>query len=213
MTTARVIAITQPLVEGCPDWEGFIAYVARVSNPANRDRWETSPRLLQYLQREAHWSPFEHVSASVEVTTTRDISRQIIRHRSMYFQEYSGRYSVMQLEPVYREARLQDHEDRQSSLPCDDADLQQWWAEAQRETWLVAADRYREALDRGIAKEQARALLPEGMTPTTIVITGSARSWIHYCALRGANGTQQEHMDVARACLEALQPYWPLVLK
>ena len=205
----RMIAITQPAIPECRTPGELIAYAARVSNPANQANAETAPRLLAYLVRNQHWSPFEVVSMTLEIVTTRDIARQILRHRSFSFQEFSQRYAAVSDPPVIREARLQDVANRQSSIATDDASLQAWWAGAQDAVAGVAERAYRLALERGIAKEVARAVLPEGMTQSRIYMAGTIRSWIHYVQLRAGNGTQLEHQRIAEACRAVLLEQLP----
>lgn len=210
----RLIAVTQPVEgTGIPDAEGLVAYCARVSAPQNQHRHETAARLLRRLIRDGHWSPWEMVHAVVEIETTRDIARQILRHRSFSFQEFSTRYAEVIGLPETRAARLQDHADRQNSLETDDAALHDAWMAAQMRVWDAAADAYRTALDAGIAKEVARALLPEGMTPSRLYMAGSLRSWLHYLALRTGNGTQREHIEVARGVADVLRPVFPFVFE
>lgn len=204
----KIAALTQPLIEGVDTADDFIAYAARVSNPDNQLNKETSTKLLRYLIRNNHWSPFEMVSVTMEVKTTRDIGRQILRHRSFSFQEFSQRYAVT-TESTIREARLQDNKNRQNSIDTEAADIIAWWADHQEKIGSYANDVYREALKRGIAKEQARAVLPEGLTMSTLYMAGTLRSWIHYCALRMANGTQKEHMDIACKAWDAIQKHFP----
>lgn len=198
----RLIAITKPVIAEAQTAADLIAYVARVSNPENQGNTDTAPRLLAYLQRNNHWSPFEHANMTLEIETTRDIARQILRHRSFVFQEFSGRYAEMPDQPVYREARLQDHKNRQNSLPCDDFDLSEWWQTEQQYLSSRIAMSYKWALENGIAKEVARAILPEGLTQSRLYMTGSARSWLHYIALRTDPSTQKEHREVAQACAD-----------
>ena len=190
----------------------LIAYAARVSNPANQNNTKTSKRLLQYLIKEQHWSPFEMVSVTMEITTTRDISRQILRHRSFSFQEFSQRYAVSESFSTKREARKQHPTNRQLSERDSDvskqAKAQEVFNEMQAEVARVAKDHYEMALNTGIAKEQARALLPEGLTETTLYMAGTLRSWIHYCELRRGHGTQKEHMQVADLCWEVLKTHF-----
>ena len=190
----------------------LIAYAARVSNPANQNNTKTSKRLLQYLIKEQHWSPFEMVSVTMEITTTRDISRQILRHRSFSFQEFSQRYAVSESFSTKREARKQHPTNRQLSERDSDvskqAKAQEVFNEMQAEVARVAKDHYEMALNTGIAKEQARALLPEGLTETTLYMAGTLRSWIHYCELRRGHGTQKEHMEVADLCWEVLKTHF-----
>lgn len=192
--------------------QDIVAYCARVSNPDNQNNSETSEKLLKYLIREKHWSPFEMVSACLEITTTRDIARQILRHRSFSFQEFSQRYAdpVKSLKAVRREARLQDYKNRQNSIEVDDTKLDQSWKGQQDLVWLQAVKAYNWAIERGIAKEQARAVLPEGMTESRLYVNGTLRSWIHYIELREKNGTQKEHVEIARACAEAITKIFPM---
>lgn len=198
------------------DW---IAYVARVSNPANQSNTESSGRLVAYLARNKHWSPFEMVSICLEIETTRDIARQMLRHRSFSFQEFSQRYAEVDLMDstpfVVREARFQDWKNRQNSVSLDadeeNGSLATSWEALQREVQGAAAAAYNWALENGIAKEQARCVLPEGMTPSRLYMSGSIRSWIHYIELRSGNGTQKEHREVALACAAALEPIFPMI--
>ena len=192
--------------------QDIIAYTARVSNPSNQDNTETSERLLRYLIREKHWSPFEMVSACLEVTTTRDIARQLLRHRSFSFQEFSQRYAdpTKDLQFKMKDARLQDTKNRQNSLDVNDPNLQLHWLKQQAEVVNAAKKSYEWAIENGIAKEQARAVLPEGNTKTRLYMNGTLRSWVHYIELRGANGTQQEHMDIAHACAKDIAEIFPL---
>ena len=192
--------------------EDLVAYCARVSNPSNQLNTETNEKLLKYLIREKHWSPFEMVSLCLEITTTRDIARQILRHRSFSFQEFSQRYAnpVSDLKSVRREARLQDLKNRQNSIDVDDEKLQQSWNGQQDLVWLAAVKAYNWAIERGIAKEQARAVLPEGLVESRLYVNGTLRSWIHYIELREKNGTQKEHMEFARACADVITQIFPL---
>jgi thymidylate synthase (FAD) len=190
--------------------ESFIAYVARVSNPANQNNVETSERLLKYLVKNKHWSPFEMVHMVMEINTTRDIARQILRHRSFSFQEFSQRYA--EIDPsvwTAREARLQDQKNRQNSIDVEDDDLQSKWSSSQREVWLTAIDEYNWAIKNGIAKEVARSVLPEGLTMSRMYMSGSLRSWIHYCELRMGNGTQKEHRLIAEQCWNVIVEQFP----
>ena len=193
----------------------LIAYTARVSNPSNQDNTETSERLLRYLIREKHWSPFEMVSACLEVTTTRDIARQLLRHRSFSFQEFSQRYAdpTQDLKFQLRDARLQDTKNRQNSLDTDNAELQLEWLQQQAEVVNAAKKAYGWALEKGIAKEQARAVLPEGIMDSRLYVNGTIRSWIHYVDLRSGNGTQKEHIEVAQQCALALKPIFPMIME
>ena len=213
--TARLISYSKPpeeLYVGT-DIQELIAYTARVSNPSNQDNTETSERLLRYLIREKHWSPFEMVSACLEVTTTRDIARQLLRHRSFSFQEFSQRYAdpTQDLNFVMRQARLQDTKNRQNSLDVNDPDLQLEWYKQQAEVTNAAKKSYEWAIENGIAKEQARAVLPEGIMESRLYVNGTIRSWIHYVDLRSGNGTQKEHIELARACSAALEPVFPMI--
>lgn len=192
--------------------QDLVAFCARVSNPSNQYNTETSEKLINYLIRNAHWSPLEMVSACLEIETTRDIARQILRHRSFSFQEFSQRYSdpTKDLSFVLREARLQDTKNRQNSIKTDDTELQEWWDEKQQFLIDYVRETYREAIERGIAKEQARAILPEGNTMSRMYMNGTIRSWIHYIQLRSANGTQLEHQLVALECAKAIAKIFPM---
>lgn len=205
MSQVRLIAFTQPVeLDGVQTGEELVAYCARVSNPSNQANHETAPRLLNYLIRNHHWSPFEMAHAVVEITTTRDIARQILRHRSFSFQEFSQRYAEVAEPPVLREARLQDAKNRQNSLETEDHDLQTLWTAMQEEVAELAQGYYQSAIRAGIAKEVARAVLPEGLTPSRLYMAGTIRSWIHYIQLRTANGTQKEHREIAEMCKLAI---------
>lgn len=210
MSQVRLIALSQPVgLDGVQTAEELVAYCARVSNPSNQANHDTAPRLLNYLVRNHHWSPFEMAHAVIEVVTTRDIARQILRHRSFSFQEFSQRYAAVQDDAVIREARLQDAKNRQNSVEVDDAELQVWWQEKQQ---LIASQTqlaYEAALERGIAKEVARAVLPEGLTPSRLYMAGPVRSWIHYIQLRAGNGTQKEHREIAVKCRDELLKVMP----
>lgn len=192
----------------------LVAFCARVSNPSNQLNTETSEKLVKYLIKHQHWSPLEMVNACLEIDTTRDIAHQMVRHRSFAFQEFSQRYA----DPkdmgddifVVRKARLQDTKNRQNSVVTDDTQLHVAWEQHQRNVWHAAMKAYNWAIDNGIAKEQARAVLPEGNTKTRLYMNGTLRSWIHYIELRGANGTQKEHMDIAHACAEVIAQVFPL---
>jgi len=195
------------------DVQELIAYTARVSNPSNQDNTETSEKLLRYLIREKHWSPFEMVSACLEVTTTRDIARQLLRHRSFSFQEFSQRYAdpTQDLNFVTREARLQDTKNRQNSIENDDMALEDEWANKQMAVIETTKMAYNWAIENGIAKEQARAVLPEGIMESRLYVNGTLRSWIHYIDLRSGHGTQKEHIELARECADALEPIFPMI--
>ena len=190
----------------------LIAYCARVSNPSNQFNKETSEKLVKYLMKHMHWSPLEMVSACLEIETTRDIARQILRHRSFSFQEFSQRYAdpTKDLDFVIREARLQDPKNRQNSIEIDDAKLVEEWKWQQEQVITAAQRAYSWAIKHGIAKEQARAVLPEGNTMSRMYVNGTLRSWIHYIELRGANGTQKEHMQIAWAVADVISKIFPL---
>ena len=198
----------QPL--NCQD---LIAYCARVSNPSNQMNTETSAKLIKYLVKHAHWSPLEMVSACLEIETTRDIGRQILRHRSFSFQEFSQRYAdpTQDLDFVTREARLQDEKNRQNSVEIDDPKLQEEWDALQQININGARSAYNWAISKGIAKEQARAVLPEGLTMSRMYMNGTLRSWVHYIELRSGHGTQKEHMEIARECAVAIAPIFPMI--
>ena len=212
---ARLISYSQPAKDafiGIDTPEDLIAYAARVSNPANQLNSETAPKLLRYLSKHKHWSPFEMASACIEIETTRDIARQFLRHRSFSFQEFSQRYAdVRDLDDnfVLRKARLQDPKNRQNSVITDDVNLHLVWEQHQRTVWQTAMRAYNWAIDNGIAKEQARAVLPEGNTLSKLYCNGTIRSWIHYIELRSANGTQLEHMELAREIAKAIAQIFP----
>jgi thymidylate synthase (FAD) len=211
--TARLVAISKPTIEECSSAEELVAYCARVSNPANQNNHGTSAKLIRYLINNAHWSPLEMVHMTMEINTTRDIARQILRHRSFSFQEFSQRYAdpTQALGFVTREARLQDAKNRQNSIEINDAELQQLWTSMQAMAIEDAKRQYAKAINMGIAKEQARALLPEGLTESRIYMAGSLRSWVHYCDLRRANGTQKEHREIADACWAIIQEQFPML--
>jgi thymidylate synthase (FAD) len=211
-----LVSYSQPTVEfqeqGIGDAQELIAYCARVSNPSNQFNTETSDKLIRYLVKHQHWSPLEMVSACLEITTTRDIARQILRHRSFSFQEFSQRYAdpTRDLNFVTREARLQDPKNRQNSVDTDDHLLQNEWFRAQQRVIYAAQREYEWAIKNGIAKEQARAVLPEGLIESRLYMNGTLRSWIHFIELRSANGTQKEHQEVARACASAIAAIFPM---
>jgi len=189
-----------------------VAFAARVSNPANQHNSDTAEKLVRYLIKNQHWSPLEMVSVCMEIETTRDIARQILRHRSFSFQEFSQRYAdASQLGFEIREARMQDLKNRQNSIETDNQALAAWWETYQKKVIEVASDAYKFALEKGIAKEQARAVLPEGITGSRMYMNGTLRSWVHYIQLRSANGTQKEHRDIAIACADALEPIFPMI--
>ena len=217
----KLLSYSQPTQEfatqGIGDAQELIAYCARVSNPSNQLNTDTSEKLIRYLVRHQHWSPLEMVSACMEITTTRDIARQILRHRSFSFQEFSQRYAdpTKDLEFVLREARLQDTKNRQNSIEVvadnpEARNLISGWERAQTRVKLAAIEAYDWAIKNGIAKEQARAVLPEGMMSSRLYMNGTLRSWIHFIILRSSNGTQKEHQEVARACAEAITAIFPM---
>ena len=190
----------------------LVAFCARVSNPNNQMNSETSEKLIKYLMKHKHWSPLEMVSVCLEIETTRDIARQILRHRSFSFQEFSQRYAdpTKDLEFEVREARMQDPKNRQNSIPTDDYELDSKWQELQKDIIRQTRYAYTWAIEHGIAKEQARAVLPEGNTKSRMYVNGTLRSWIHYIELRGANGTQLEHIDIANAVADVIAKIFPL---
>jgi len=212
----KLVSYSQPTKDfaeqGIDDAQELIAYCARVSNPSNQFNTETSEKLIKYLVKHAHWSPLEMVSACMEITTTRDIARQILRHRSFSFQEFSQRYAdpTQDLNFVTREARLQDIKNRQNSIEIEDTELQNRWNKIQNNVITEARMAYQWAIDNGIAKEQARAVLPEGLIESRLYMNGTLRSWIHFIELRSGNGTQKEHMEVARACATAISAIFPM---
>ena len=220
--TARLISYSKPPEELYVgnNVQELIAYCARVSNPSNQDNAETSERLLRYLIREKHWSPFEMVSACLEIETTRDIARQLLRHRSFSFQEFSQRYAdpTNDLSFTLRQARLQDNKNRQNSIELSDmmdsderANLELSWMQYQAEVINRAKESYNWAIENGIAKEQARSVLPEGVTNSRLYVNGTIRSWIHYVELRSGHGTQKEHQKLALECGKALEPIFPMI--
>ena len=212
----RLISYSNPSKEiaeqGLYDVQELIAFCARVSNPSNQNNTETSEKLIKYLIKHQHWSPLEMVSACLEIETTRDIARQILRHRSFSFQEFSQRYAdpTKDLSFVLREARLQDTNNRQNSVENTNLALAAWWEERQKRVIEEAKNAYEWAIQNGIAKEQARAVLPEGLTVSRLYMNGTLRSWIHFIELRSANGTQKEHEEVARECAKVIAEVFPL---
>ena len=207
--SAFIVACTRSVTSMSVD--EFIAYVARVSNPSNQTNHLTAPKLMKYLIENKHWSPLEMAHVVMEIETTRDIARQILRHRSFSFQEFSQRYAdpTKDLGFVTREARLQDTKNRQNSIEVDDTELQREWENKQAKMIGTAREAYNWAINNGIAKEQARAVLPEGLTVSKLYMAGSLRSWIHYCQLRTSNGTQKEHRKVAIDCWYSLIKEFP----
>ena len=214
----KLVSYSQPTEDfssvGIDDVQELIAYCARVSNPANQLNTETSEKLIKYLIKHAHWSPLEMVSACIEIETTRDIARQILRHRSFSFQEFSQRYAdpTQELSQAFtlREARLQDTKNRQNSIETNDHLLAIEWERAQKRVLYAVEKEYKWAIENGIAKEQARAVLPEGLTISRLYMNGTLRSWIHFIELRSANGTQKEHQEVALACAQAIAQIFPM---
>jgi len=200
-----LVSKTASVIEGIDTLGELIAYTARVSNPTNQMNTKTAPKLLQYLMKHGHWSPFEMCNMCVEINTTRDISRQILRHRSFSFQEFSQRYSAVDNDLCYREARLQDPDNRQNSIEILDQKLHDEWHEIQADVWEEAQRAYRWGLARGLAKEQIRAVLPEGNTATTLYMNGTIRSWLHYVDVRGGEDTQKEHREIALAVRSLLE--------
>lgn len=214
---ARLVGYTQPsddFKSDMKDVQDLVAYAARVSNPSNQMNTETSKRLLNYLIKHAHWSPFEMASATIEVETTRDIARQLLRHRSFSFQEFSQRYAdPNDLDETFevREARLQDQKNRQNSIECENDYIKERWEEEQLKVIQQAKTAYNWAIDNGIAKEQARAVLPEGNTKSRLYVNGTIRSWIHYVELRSGHGTQKEHIELAREIGCAIHAIFPMI--
>ncbi len=200
------------LIWATPNGEELVAYMARVSNPGNQNNPETAPKLLQYLARNKHWSPFEMVNACIEIETTRDIARQILRHRSFSFQEFSQRYAEVNMFDT-REARLQDTKNRQNSIPVQDRELEEMWQEKQKQIIRQSTEAYQWALSNGIAKEQARSVLPEGNTMSRMYMNGTVRSWLHYLQVRLDPSTQKEHREVAEQVKVALMQHFPNILK
>ena len=215
----RLISHTKPAFgtfefnTGIQTLEDLCAYCARVSNPNNQQNTTTSRKLIKYLVKNKHWSPLEMVNACIEIETTRDIARQILRHRSFSFQEFSQRYAdpTEELEFVTREARLQDPKNRQNSIECDDIRIKSTWEVRQLEVIDRVQKENRWAIENGIAKEQARSLIPEGLTMTRLYMNGTLRSWVHYIELRSANGTQKEHAEIAMACAVEIAKVFPLI--
>ena len=212
----KLVSYSQPTddfkSQGIDDAQELIAYCARVSNPANQFNMDTADKLIRYLVKHKHWSPLEMVSACLEIETTRDIARQILRHRSFSFQEFSQRYAdpTKDLNFVIREARLQDTKNRQNSVTTDDHELMAEWNRRQHQVINLVKENYAWAIENGIAKEQARAILPEGNTVSRLYMNGTLRSWIHFIDLRSGNGTQLEHMEVARECARVIAEIFPM---
>jgi thymidylate synthase (FAD) len=211
--SAKLISYSKP-TEGTQTIQDLVAYCARVSNPSNQNNTATNEKLIKYLINNQHWSPLEMVSVCIEIETTRDIARQILRHRSFSFQEFSQRYAIADLGFNKREARLQDTKNRQNSIELDaseNTDLFLKWEEMQKNVIESSKTAYKWAIDNGIAKEQARCVLPEGMTVSRMYVNGTLRSWVHYIQLRSDNGTQKEHREIAVACAKAIEPIFPMI--
>ena len=212
----KLISYSKPTEEiadiGIDDAQELVAFCARVSNPSNQLNTETSEKLIKYLINNAHWSPLEMVSACLEIETTRDIARQMLRHRSFSFQEFSQRYAnpVKDLEFIVREARMQDPKNRQNSIETENNEISENWKTKQEKIINDATEAYNWAIENGIAKEQARSVLPEGNTVSRLYMNGTLRSWIHYIELRSANGTQKEHMEIAEACADVINNIFPM---
>ena len=212
MLKVQLISYSQPDQYFVENTTELIAFCARVSNPSNQNNTDTSEKLIRYLVKHKHWSPLEMVSMCLEIVTTRDIARQILRHRSFSFQEFSQRYAdpTKELDFVLREARLQDPKNRQNSIECDNPALQLFWETQQKRVLDAAKGAYDWAIENGIAKEQARAVLPEGLTESRLYMNGTLRSWIHFIELRSANGTQKEHQLIAKECAKVIATVFPM---
>ena len=212
----KLVSYSQPSKEfqemGIGDAQDLIAFCARVSNPSNQLNAETSEKLIKYLINHSHWSPLEMVTACLEIETTRDIARQILRHRSFSFQEFSQRYAdpTKDLDFVVRETRLQDKKNRQNSIKSENKDLNVEWEKRQKKVIDSAIENYKWAVENGIAKEQARAVLPEGNTISRLYMNGTLRSWIHYIQLRASHGTLKEHTEIAKACAQVISKIFPM---
>ena len=217
----KLISYSKPsdemLDSNLEDLQDLIAFCARVSNPSNQLNTETSEKLIKYLVKNAHWSPLEMVSVCLEIETTRDIARQMLRHRSFSFQEFSQRYAdpTKDLDFVLREARLQDTKNRQNSVELEDTlfadNLKEQWKWMQQDVIMASTKAYEWAVKHGIAKEQARAVLPEGLTVSRLYVNGTLRSWLHYCQIRIENGTQKEHREIAKCCAEVISKIFPMI--
>ena len=213
----RLVSYSKPTIEfeneGFTDVQELVAFCARVSNPSNQNNNETSQKLIKYLINNKHWSPLEMVTACIEIETTRDIARQILRHRSFSFQEFSQRYAdpTKDLSFVLKEARLQDNKNRQNSIDTDNETLKSEWINKQKKLIDLSLKTYKWAIDNGIAKEQARAVLPEGNTVSRMYMNGTLRSWVHYIELRSSNGTQKEHMEIAKSIAKIISDIFPMM--
>jgi thymidylate synthase (FAD) len=206
----RVVGVTQPVLDFIPDSEGILSYAARVSSPQNQGNFDTAAKLLKYCVEHKHYSVFETANITMEVESPRDIARQLLRHRSFTFQEFSQRYAES-TDFITRECRLQDHKNRQNSVDSEDIGTNLWWETKQENLvdhilWL-----YKEALEKGVAKEVARVILPEGLTMSKLYVNGTVRSWLHYCELRDGNGTQREHEDLAKKCKVEVLKHFPFL--
>jgi len=208
----KLVSYSKPVLEGLDTPTDLVAFCARVSNPSNQMNNETSEKLIKYLIKHQHWSPLEMATMCLEIETTRDIARQILRHRSFSFQEFSQRYADPTKDLAFetRQARLQDEKNRQNSIPTTNVNLQFEWDNRQRELLDLVKRHYKWAIDNNIAKEQARAILPEGLTMSRMYMSGTLRSWIHYIQLRSGNGTQLEHMQIAKECAKVIAEVFPL---
>jgi len=213
MTDVKLVSYSLPVIEGIENVQELVAFCARVSNPSNQFNNETAEKLINYLINHKHWSPLEMANACIEINTTRDIARQILRHRSFSFQEFSQRYAdpTKDLNFVTREARLQDTTNRQNSIDVNDEELQHQWTAAQQFVIDASKKAYQWAIDHGIAKEQARAVLPEGLTMSKLYMNGTLRSWVHYIQLRTDKSTQKEHRDVAVGCAREICKIFPMI--
>ncbi|NSW74109.1 FAD-dependent thymidylate synthase [bacterium] len=213
----RLVSYSKPTIEfeneGITDVQELVAFCARVSNPSNQNNNETSQKLIKYLINNKHWSPLEMVTACIEIETTRDIARQILRHRSFSFQEFSQRYAdpTKDLSFVFKEARLQDNKNRQNSIETNNESLKSEWINKQKKLIDLSLETYKWAIDNGIAKEQARAVLPEGNTVSRMYMNGTLRSWVHYIELRSSNGTQKEHMEIAKSIAKIISDIFPMM--
>lgn len=210
----KVISVSKPVVDFIPDSEDLIGYTARVSAPKNQKNFDTVDRLLTYCAKEGHWSVFTMANATLEIKAPRDISRQVLRHKSADFQEFSQRYAEVTDDMfTLRECRLQDTKNRQNSFETKDLEIVQWWYDSQLEVLSLCKSKYEQAIQKGVAKEVARCVLPEGLTMSSMYMNANMRTWLHYCGLRQGNGTQKEHSEVAIACRKVLKKYFPNVVK
>jgi len=210
---AKLVSYSKSAHDNEQSLQDMIAYCARVSNPSNQSHTETNEKLIKYLIHHQHWSPLEMVNICLEINTTRDIARQILRHRSFSFQEFSQRYAVADLGFECKEARIQDTKNRQNSIITNNTELHNQWEAQQKQVMQTAQQTYQWAISNGIAKEQARAVLPEGMTLSRLYMNGTLRSWVHYIQLRSGNGTQKEHRDVAIECANAISGVFPMIME